>query len=255
MKGLNSCRRRLVLVGIVTAIVFCGSIAKADFTFGEPTNLGSTVNSSNHDACPSVSTDGMMLFFNSDRPGGMGGIDIWISELQTTRQMTEFVWGKPINLGPVVNSAADEFYPEISADGLSLYFSDGLWSWSSDLNLRPGGFGLSDLWVATRETTEDDWSTPVNLGPTINGSSYDSGPSISNDGLTLYFASSRSGGTGGNDLWMTTRSTVFEPWSPPINLGTTVNSSAHDVEPDISADGLVLFFMSTRSGGYGNYDL
>jgi Tol biopolymer transport system component len=255
MKWLNGCRMRLVLVEIVAALVINGSV-KADFNFGEPMNLGPTVNSSNEDTAPSVSADGMMLFFSSDRPGGSGNIDIWISTQKTSERMPEGYWGTPINLGPVVNSAADEFYPEISTDGLSLYFADGLWwKWESDLNLRPGGFGRSDLWVTTRETTEDDWGIPVNLGPTINGSSYDSGPSISNDGLTLYFASSRPGGSGGNDLWMATRSTVSDPWDPPINLGTTVNSLAHDVEPDISADGLVLFFMSTRSGGYGNFDL
>ena len=245
-----------MLAILVLALGLATKVANADFTFGEPTNLGQTVNSSAGEGGPSISADGLTLFFDSVRPGGHGGIDIWITTQQITgRQMTELFWGTPINLGPVVNSAADESYPEISNDGLKLYFADGLWSWDSDLNLRPGGFGRSDLWVAARETIDEDWGTPVNLGPTVNSSAFDSGPSISTDGLTLYFASSRSGGSGGNDLWMTTRPTVSDPWSPPINLGTTVNSSAHDVEPSISADSLVLFFMSTRSGGYGNFDL
>ena len=195
---------------MVLALSLAIEVANADFTFGTPTNLGPTVNSSTLDAGPSISADGLTLFFDSERPGGMGGQDIWITERQTTRQMTELVWGTPINLGPTVNSAADEFYPEISADGLSLYFADGLWSW--DVNPRPGGFGQADIWVTTRESTDDDWGTPVNLGPTINSSAYECDPSISIDGLSLYFGSNRPGGSGGNDLWVTTRPTVSDPW-------------------------------------------
>jgi len=249
MKWLNGYRISLVLVGFVAAVVLGGGSAKADFTFGTPMNLGPTVNSSTLDAGPSISADGLTLFFDSERPGGMGGQDIWI----TTRETTGDDWGVPVNLGPMVNSAADEYYPEISADGLSLYFSDGLWSW--DVNPRQGGFGQSDIWVATRETTDDDWGTPVNLGQTINSSAYECDPSISIDGLSLYFGSNRPGGSGGNDLWVTTRPTIADPWGPPMNLGSTVNSSDHDIEPSLSSDGLVLFFMSTRSGGVGNYDL
>jgi hypothetical protein len=69
----------------------------------------------------------------------------------------------------------------------------------------PGGSGLIDLWVATRETTRDVWSTPINLGPTINTEYDDGGPALTCDGTTLYFYSTRPGGSGGRDLYVTTR--------------------------------------------------
>ena len=240
--------KKLISIILILVLGLTTEVANADFTFGEPTNPGPPINSSYHETSPSISTDGLELYFSSNRPGGYGRLDLWI----TTRATTKDDWGAPANLGSTVNSAADELYPSISADGLSLYFADGLWYESSP---RPGGFGQTDIWVTNRETTDDDWSTPVNLGPTVNSSAFDCGPSISTDGLSLYFGSNRPGGSGGNDLRMTTRPTVSDPWDPPVNLGPTVNSSAHDVEPSISTDGLVLFFMSTRSGGSGSYDL
>ena len=240
--------KKLISIALVFALGLAASVANADFTFGTPTNLGPPVNSFSHDSAPNISTDGLELYFNSNRPGGYGRLDLWV----TTRATTKDDWAAPANLGSKANSAADELYPSISADGLSLYFADGLWYESSP---RPGGFGQTDIWVTNRETTDDDWSTPVNLGPTVNSSAFDCGPSISTNDLSLYFGSNRPGGSGGNDLWMTTRPTVSDPWGPPVNLGPTVNSSAHDVEPSISTDGLVLFFMSTRSGGSGSYDL
>ncbi|MHC4539344.1 MAG: TolB family protein, partial [Planctomycetota bacterium] len=217
-------------------------VAKADFTFGTPTNLGPTVNSSAHDYSPSISADGLELYFTSIRPGGEGSSDLWVS----TRATKNDPWGELVNLGPVVNSSAPDDAPDVSADGLALLFGSS----------RPGGSGGDDIWVSTRATTEDDWGTPVNLGPTVNSPASDSSPSISTDGLTLYFASQRPGGYGGRDVWVTTRATKEDDWGTPVNLGPTVNSSAHDNGPCIWADGRTLFWGSkTRPGGEGYSDL
>ena len=84
MKWLNGYRMRLVVVGIVAATMLSGGLAKADFTFGEPTNLGPTVNSSAGEVCPSISPDGLELYFHSaDLPGGYGNGDLWMSRRTT----------------------------------------------------------------------------------------------------------------------------------------------------------------------------
>jgi len=206
-------------------------------------NLGSTVNSSSYEYAPSISADGLTLYFSSDRPSGdsIYDIDLWV----TSRATTDDEWGTPMNLGPTVNSSAWDWGSSISADGLSFYFT----------SLRPGGYGDRDIWVATRETKEDDWGPPVNLGPPVNSSSREVHPSISSDGLMLFFASTRPGGYGSTDLWVTTRATVTNPWGTPVNLGPTVNSSSNENSPSISADGSTLFFMSDRQGGVGYYDI
>ncbi len=164
----------------------------------------------------------------------------------------DFRFGTPTPLGPAVNSADSEFDPDISADGLSLYFQ-------SD---RPGGYGDSDLYVATRATTEDEWGEAVNLGPYINTAARELGPNISADGLSLYFSSTRDGGAGGNDLYVATRESLWAPWGTPVNLGPVVNSAVDDVSPCISADGLSLYFsdwdqtgIPARPGGIGQADL
>ena len=95
----------------------------------------------------------------------------------------DFTFSTPTNLGPTFDSPSWELSPKTSADGLSLYFT-------SD---RSGGYGSGDLWVATRETLDDDWDTPTNLGTTFNTSSWDEGPCISADELELYFTSQRLG--------------------------------------------------------------
>ncbi|MGB2862098.1 MAG: LamG-like jellyroll fold domain-containing protein [Sedimentisphaerales bacterium] len=244
MKWLNDYRMRLVVVGIVAAMVLNGGRAKADFTFGEPTNLGPTVNSSSDEGSPSISADSLEIFFDSNRGGGSGGYDLWVSTRQTTRQMTE-VWGTPINLGPPINTPFYDHHPSISLDGLTLYFT-------SD---RPGGYGERDLWVTTRSATSEPWSEPVNLGPTVNSSSREAAPSISADGLELFFNSNRSGGHGDVDIWVTTRTTTSDPWAEPVNLGPGLNSSSKDGSADISADGLMLFFRSLKPGTYGLADI
>ncbi|MHC4436795.1 MAG: LamG-like jellyroll fold domain-containing protein [Planctomycetota bacterium] len=239
MKWLNCEKIRLVLVVFVAAIVLDVRTVNADFTFGTPVNLGPAVNSSYSDAGQCISADGLSLYFDSDRPGGSGGGDLWV----TTRDTKDDEWGTPVNLGSTVNSAYNEWEPSISADGLSLFFCG------------PDEYGHHlDLCVTTRVTTDDPWSTPVNLGPTVNSSTDDSGPSISADGLSLYFNSRRASGSD-HDLYMTTRATKEDDWVTPVNLGTTVNSSASDGPPSISTDGLLLFFSSGRPGGVDGLDI
>ena len=245
MKWLNCIKIRLMLIGFVAAIVFGGGErAKADFTFGTPI-LVPNVNSSSAEASQSISFDGLTLYFASNRPGGYGNADIWVS----TRPTTEDEWGEPQNLGPPVNSSSDDYNPSISADGLTLYFSDYFYY------PRPGGFGGCDIWKTTRVTTEDDWGEPVNLGSPINSSTHDLYQCISLDGLSLYFTSYRPGGYGKGDLWISKRESASDTWREPMNLGPTVNTSNWDGKAAISADGCILFFTSNRSGGAGSWDL
>jgi Tol biopolymer transport system component len=233
--------KKTISLVLVLILGLAAEVVKADFTFGEPTNLGPTVNSSSTDFDSSISPDGLSLYFGSNRPGGSGRYDLWV----TTRATVSDPWEQPVNLGPTVNSSAWDSCPSISADGLSLFFESN----------RPGGVGDQDIWVTSRPTPDSDWGPPVNLGPTVNSSAWDSCPYISADGLSLYFDSRRPGGSGTCDLWVTTRATVSDPWEQPVNLGPTVNSSASEYQPGISADGLILFFFSNRPGGSGDDDI
>jgi hypothetical protein len=225
----------------IIALAISTNVSKADFTFGERTHLGPVINSPAEDGQPSISADGLSLFFHSERSGGYGGRDIWVAKRATKNEN----WTTLENVGPPVNTSHRDSGPCISADGLTLYFD-------SD---RPGGTGESDIWVTTRTTKSDPWGTPLNLGPTVNASSYDAYPSVSADGLMLFMQSYRPGGSGGYDIWMTTRQSKDDPWTTPVNPGSTVNSSVIDGDPCISPDDLVLFFTSLRSGGYGIADM
>lgn len=214
--------------------------------FGIPINLGPPINGPSNDWCPSISADGLELYFDSNRFGGFGGFDIWIA----TRATTEDNWGEPVNLGPMVNGPGFEQAPRISADGLSLFYGSN----------RPGGSGGWDIWIATRQTRDADWSRAVNLGSTINSSAGDSTPVISIDNLSLLFGSNRPGGSGNVDLWLTTRETPHDDWGTPINLDPPVNSEFCETMGSIFGDGQMLVIGSSgigpyRPGGQGRADL
>ena len=232
--------KRKIFLLMVLALGLAAEVATADFTLGTPTKTAN-VNTSSREFNASISADGLSLYFISNRSGGAGGLDIWLA----TRATTDDPWGTPVNLGPTINTPAGEWGVSISSDGLSLYFDTS----------QNGSQAINDLWVATRATTDDDWGNPVSLGPTVNSSGDDYTSSISADDLSLYFMSNRSGGVGAYDLWVTTRETTDDPWGAPVNLGPTVNSSAFDVYPGISADGLLLFFASFASAADTRTDL
>jgi Tol biopolymer transport system component len=234
--------KKTILLLLALTLALGVQVAKADFTFGVPTNLGPPVNSPGIiNWGQSLSPDGLSLYITSNRPGGQGRQDIWV----TTRSTKDEPWGEPVNLGFPINTSAFDQFAKLSADSLTLYFS----------STRSGGIGPEDLYLATRETTDESWGEPVNLGPPINSSTEDWASSISTDGLELFFVSDRPGGSGHYDLWVTKRTATDGPWTEPINLGQVVNSSGWDGIPCISADGLCLFFDSSRPGGSGDADL
>jgi len=138
------------------------------------------------------------LYFTvqNNPPGSDQGFDIYAS----TRTGDEGAFGAPV-LVPELSSPFRDTRTAIRRDGLEIFLSSG----------RPGGVGNEDLWVSTRGSTLDPWSTPVNLGAVVNTTAFDGGPALSFDGTTLYFHSNRLGGVGGNDLYVTTRARLRGP--------------------------------------------
>jgi len=227
--------------GVGNIDIWASTRATIDDPWGEPTNLGPVVNSAQDETDPSLSTDQLSLYFRSNRPGGIGREDLWV----TTRSTTSDLWSEPVNLGSPPNSIHDDSDPSIAADGLSLYFSE----YGSTIDVRPGGYGISDIWITTRPAEDAPWGEPVNLGSTVNSTRDDFMQCISSDGLMLFFSSDRVGGSGGLDLYMARRATASDPWSTPVNLGPTINGPTGDADPEVFADGSVLYFNSRRLGG------
>jgi len=203
-------------------------------------NIGPPINSSHDESGPSISADGLRLYFEADQPGGYGNRDLWVS----TRPTRFDPWGTPVNLGAIVNTTWRDGDPAVSSNGLSLFFE----------SLRPGGHGERDLWVSTRPTLSDPWGTPVNLGAIVNTPYYDGDPEISADGLMLFFNSNRPGGSHSFDIWVTRRATIDDDWGVPVNLGSIVNSPIGEGTPSLSADGRTLFFALNPSGWFVSLD-
>jgi hypothetical protein len=154
-------------------------------------------------------------------------------------------WSTPVNLGPIVNSTATDRGPAISKDGLSLYFAS---------NRLDGNFGMEDIYVSQRETRDGEWGPPVNLGPTINTAANETVPAFSRDGHLMFFSSSRPGGLGSGDIWVSRRDNTHDDfaWQPAENLGAGVNSAFNDAGPSYfendEAGAPQLYFNSNRPG-------
>ena len=186
---------------------------------------------------PLLSPDGKQLYIMSNRPGGKGGHDIWVSEL------IEGNWTTPKNLDGPMNSAYSDH---------CLYFAGDDWEIAYWTSTRPGGFGGNDIW--TSEKVDGVWQAAVNLGPNVNSAASEHHSLPSPDGNSLYVTTTRDDGFGGEDIFVTTRDGNGS-WSELTNLGAQVNSDQHDRCPAFSPDFKTFFFDSERSGGYGNKDL
>jgi hypothetical protein len=197
--------------------------------FGTPVNLGAPVNSSANDFCPTP-VRGNGLFFVSNRAGGCGGADIYFARLSPTQG-----WTAPAHLGCTVNSAGDEFSPAYVEENGSgtLYFSSN-------------GGGSHDIYRSV-ELADGSFAVPLPVNE-LNTSANEFRPNVRKDGREIVFDSDRSGGLGATDIYAATRSSVDEPWSTPVNLGGAINSDAAESRASLSWDGQTLLFGSTRAG-------
>jgi hypothetical protein len=232
----------VLLLALACVVLTNAYVAKADFTIGDPINLGPVINTSYGEIIGCISPDGLEMYL--DRKSEAGDWDIYVSR----RTAVDSDWDTPDNLGSLslINTPTyNEAGASISADGLTLYFT--------------GGYGSGDIWVTTRATEEDSWSIPTDIGREVNSSAFDGYPFISVNNLELYFVSYRSGGYGNGDIWMTKRATEYVPWEEPVNLGPTINTIYYETNPFLSPDGLLLFFNDHSEGpglgGYGDADI
>ena len=277
----------LPAAAVATQLADWGAAQKIDEMAGNSSEL----NTPSLDGCPIQAPDGLSLYLASNRPGGKGGLDIWVA----TRASTTSPWGAPQNLGEPVNSAADDFCPTpVGKGGLFFVSREAL----------PGACGQGDIYY-THRTAGGAFAEPERLlcapagpnseldeqgpswvdvtgklrerkllyfsrssaSPSVPGEIYvserkngarfgpatavrelndaaanDIQPNVRADGLEVVFSSNRSGTLGAQDIWVATRATVADPWSTPVNLGSAVNTGAAESRPSLSKDGSQLLF-------------
>jgi hypothetical protein len=154
--------------------------------WGSETILPSPINVPGyHSGNPVLYADRLRMIFHSNRLGNTGGDDLW----EASRTQIGDSW-TVTNLGPNVNTGADESSPYVSQDGLFLFFQSN----------RPGGYGDMDIWMSERTSLAAPWGKPTNLGPSINNTANQGLPVFWSEGMTLFFRSNGHGGLGGNDI-------------------------------------------------------
>ena len=170
-------------------------VTKTKKGWSVPKNLGKNINSDYWDSAPSIAPDNQALYFCSNRPGGYGGIDIYVAY-----KNEKGYWEEAINMGPTINTAGDEQAPFIHADNKTLYFSSNGWP----------GFGGSDLFVI-RKKIDGNWSSPINLGYPINTFDNEGSIAVAGAGLEGYIASDRADSRGGLDIYKVTLALSTRP--------------------------------------------
>ena len=175
--------------------------------------------------------------------------DASLSVGQSAQEFSD--WSLPVNIGPPINTALAEMAPCLSQDGLSLYYVR---------TANAGGFGGMDIWVSQRASVNHAWGPPQNLGEAINTPFNDFGPTLTQDGHRLFFASNRPGG-GANDLYVARRHNKRDDfgWRPAVNLGEPINTDASEIaaayfEDDVTGV-ITFYFASNRPGGPGPDDI
>ncbi|RZK77490.1 MAG: hypothetical protein EOO92_12805 [Pedobacter sp.] len=201
----------------------------------EPLNIGPGINSIYRDYFPTVTADGEIIIFTRQVNGNE---DFYISN------KIEGKWTTPQPLSDKINTSKfNEGAQSISPDGMYLFFTG--------CN-RPDGLGRCDIYMSHREG--NSWGEPFNLGNKVNSPYWESQPTISPDGSTLYFVSNRPGGIGSYDIWKSTLQSDGY-WGTPVNLGPDINTPYDEQTPFIHPDGKTLYFSSDGWPGLGNKDI
>jgi hypothetical protein len=225
--------------------------ASVDVPWEPPQNIGAVINTASHEDRPTLSRDGHRLYFASNRPGGYGDFDLYVSRRRDKRD--DFGWEPPVNLGSVINSTGSEqtsvtFFEDEETGVITVYFASN----------RPGGVQNWDIYSSI-QLPDGAFGPPARVEE-LSGSFRDRDPEIRRDGLEMFLASDRPGTYGNLDLWVATRASTTDPWSTPVNLGPSINSpprdpaveQANDWRPALSFDGTSLYFASAfRPGNVG----
>jgi hypothetical protein len=216
----------------------------AECPWGTPVNLGSVVNTASDETGPGLSGDGHLLFFRSTRPDGPGLGDVYLSTRANPKN--DLNWEAPVLVGPDVNTpaaeAGAEYLPSAEEGPANLYF-----------NRAPAG-QTADLYYVAIKRDGKTLGPAVLISELSHPTATDQGPTLRSDGREVFFFSTRPGGVGGADLWTSTRRSVHDPWTPPVNPGAPLNSAAAEQQPSLSG-GRSLLFASSRSGGFGGTDI
>ncbi len=207
-------------------------------------NMGKELNSDANDYSLEMSSDGQSIYFTSDRTTETKkdvDDDIWFSKKNGKS------WSQALNIGKPINIERDYEFggdgsPSLTSNGKKMFFASS----------RSDGIGNVDIYSA--DYSNGSWSNIQDLGTTINSKRFDSHPSISADGKTLYFSSDREGGYGGMDIWVSKLDNNGN-WEEPLNLGSDINTSGNESSPFIAADNVTLYFCSNGHPGYGKYDI
>ncbi|HSI91696.1 MAG TPA: OmpA family protein [Adhaeribacter sp.] len=203
-----------------------------------PKQMGGNINQFTYQYFPTVTADQRYFLYTGRNAGQDSDENLYISRREGAG------WGSPVSVSPLINTPYNEGAGTISGDGKTLVFT------SCD---RPDSQGDCDLYISVLKG--DQWSKPRNLGPTVNSASWDSQPSLSADGRTLYFSSLRRGGSmGQEDIWVT-RLQENGQWSGSTNVGPPINTPGKDLAPFIHASGTTLYFTSDGHVGMGGLDV
>lgn len=212
----------------------------------DPENLGSVVNSSSDDYFPQIDPTGTKLYFTSQRKSPLGaftptdgnyGEDVYYVQRQGN------TWAPPTLLPEPINSKNNDGAATFSGDGQVMVYGQCS---------REGGIGDCDLYISVLDG--EQWSAPVNFGNVVNSKEWDAQPCLSADGTKIIFASDRTGGYGGSDLYSIEKNS-FGDWGVPQNLGPIINTPWNEKSPYLAPDGKTLYFSSYGHPGYGGFDL
>jgi outer membrane protein OmpA-like peptidoglycan-associated protein len=217
-----------------------GIEAKKNPVLFDPLNLGPSVNSDQYEYFPVLTADEQTLVFtrNQRKSGAMDYQEDFYFSILDGKE-----WSPALNFGDPINTDDNEGAQTITADGMQLFFIG--------CN-RKGANGSCDIYRSLRKGKT--WGAPENLNEPVSTSKWESQPSISADGKTLYFVSNRAGGLGVTDIWVT-HLVANDQWTVPRNLGDVINTPFAEETPYIHPDGKTLYFTSNGHVGLGEKDI
>jgi outer membrane protein OmpA-like peptidoglycan-associated protein len=227
--------------------------AKAHPVPFNPQNMGGAINTDSCEYFPNVTADdGIFLFTRNHQfvDPNTGLLNMSQEDFYISFKNEDGTWSNARNMGPPINTPANEGAPSLSPDGRFLFFA----ACDEEYGYGGGrqGFGSCDIFYTHK--VNGQWSKPANVGAPLNSNAWESQPSFSSDGKTLYYISNRRGGYGDSDIWMAVLGEDGK-WSTPVNLGENINTSGKEEAVFIHPDNQTLYFASDGHVGMGGLDL